>query len=83
MKTQTNSTPKISIPDTSLIGLKKSEPEKKITKEKTKLPMPTGWRLLVLPFKMNDKTKGGILMNDSTLEKCFSCWTRSIQRKEI
>jgi|TARA_R110002111_G_scaffold4067_1_gene23415 chaperonin GroES len=70
MKEQSlNSTPKISIPDTSLVGLKKSEPEKEVTEESTKLPMPTGWRLLILPFKMKDKTKGGIIMNDTTLEK--------------
>ncbi len=31
------------------------------TKETSKLPQPTGWRLLVLPFKMPEKTKGGLL----------------------
>ena len=30
------------------------------TKESSKLPRPTGWRLLVLPFKMPEKTKGGL-----------------------
>jgi len=33
-------------------------------KESSKLPKPTGWRLLVLPFKMKEKTKGGIIMSD-------------------
>jgi chaperonin GroES len=42
---------------------------KKVTNESTKLPQPTGWRLLILPFKMNDKTKGGIYLGESTLEK--------------
>jgi chaperonin GroES len=70
MKEQSlNSTPKISIPDTSLVGLKKSEPEKEVTEESTKLPMPTGWRLLVLPFKMKEKTKGGIVLAETTLER--------------
>ena len=27
------------------------------TKESNKLPKPTGWRLVVLPFKMPEKTK--------------------------
>ena len=61
-------TPKIHLPNKDLVGLKKSEP-KKITNEKDKLPQPTGWRLIVLPFKMDEKTKGGIIMNESTLEK--------------
>ena len=31
------------------------------TKESNKLPKPTGWRLVVLPFKMKEKTKGGLI----------------------
>ena len=68
MKTETllKSSPKITLPKTDLVGIKKS---KQITKESTKLPQPTGWRILVLPFKMGEKTKGGILMGQDTLEK--------------
>ena len=68
MKTETllQSSPKITLPKADLVGLKKS---KQITKESTKLPQPTGWRILVLPFKMGEKTKGGILMGQDTLEK--------------
>ena len=68
MKTETllKSSPKITLPKADLVGLKKS---KQITKESTKLPQPTGWRILVLPFKMGEKTKGGILMGQDTLEK--------------
>jgi len=47
----------------------KSEPRKEITKENTKLPRPTGWRILVLPFRMKEKTKGGVLLGDETLER--------------
>ena len=36
--------------------------ENLIDKESSKLPKPTGWRILVLPFKMKEKTKGGIIM---------------------
>jgi len=38
-------------------------------KEETKLPNPTGWRILILPFKMGDKTKGGLHLADSTIER--------------
>ena len=53
-------------PNNDLIGVKKSE--KKEEKE-PKLPKPTGWRILVLPFKMNEKTKGGLHLAETTLEK--------------
>ena len=43
------------------------EPKKEITSDTSKLPIPTGWRLLVLPFKMKDKTKGGILITDDVV----------------
>ena len=39
------------------------------TKEEDKLPKPTGWRMLVLPFKMNEKTKGGLILAETSLEK--------------
>ena len=70
MKEQSStSTQKIQLPNKDLVGLKRSEEQKEITNEKDKLPQPTGWRLIVLPFKMDEKTKGGIIMNESTLEK--------------
>ena len=36
---------------------------------KDELPQPTGWRLLVLPFTPKEKTKGGILIAQETLDK--------------
>jgi len=33
------------------------------------LPEPSGWRLLVLPFTPKDKTKGGIIIAQESLEK--------------
>ena len=39
------------------------------TKESSKLPKPTGWRLVVLPFKMPEKTKGGLILGQDTLER--------------
>ena len=49
-------------PNNDLVGVKSTEKE-------PKLPQPTGWRLLVLPFKMKEKTKGGLHLAETTLEK--------------
>jgi len=67
--TSPNPNPKIITPNKELVGVKKSEPKKEVTKDSTKLPQPTGWRILVLPFKMDEKTKGGLLMTESVLER--------------
>ena len=37
--------------------------------QKSQLPVPSGWRLLVLPFTPREKTKGGILIAQEALEK--------------
>ena len=50
-------------PNNKLVGVKPSKTEE------PKLPKPTGWRLLVLPFKMKEKTKGGIVLAETTLER--------------
>ena len=36
---------------------------------KDELPQPSGWRLLVLPFTPKEKTKGGIIIAQESLEK--------------
>ena len=41
----------------------------KYKEEKEKLPKPTGWRILVLPFRMGEKTKGGILVGQEALDR--------------
>jgi chaperonin GroES len=35
---------------------------------KDRLPQPTGWRILVLPYQGTGKTKGGVLLADETVE---------------
>ena len=50
--------------------IKQVEKEKKTRKkplEKMSLPKPTGWRILVLPYKAKEKTKGGIILSDKTV----------------
>ncbi len=50
-----------------------SEPEplnpENIQKQKPQLPVPSGWRLLVLPFTPKEKTKGGIIYAQESLDK--------------
>ena len=43
--------------------------EKKYKKQTQTLPKPTGWRIIVLPFKMGDKTKGGVVLAESAIER--------------
>ena len=62
-------TPKIHLPNKDLVGIKPSKKEKDLTDESAKLPHPTGWRILVLPFKQKEKTKGGVILADTTIEK--------------
>ena len=50
-------------PNNKLVGVKPTE------KEEPKLPKLTGWRLLVLPFKMKETTKGGLVLAETTLER--------------
>ena len=50
-------------PNNKLVGVKPTE------KEEPKLPKPTGWRMLVLPFKMKETTKGGLVLAETTLER--------------
>ena len=53
----------------------KYEEEVKEVKEETqstsleKLPTPTGWRILVMPFKVKEETKGGIIIAQETLDR--------------
>ena len=73
MKKEQLSTSK-EVPKLKTALLDKIEAEKKpevdlSKKEESKLPEPTGRRLLVLPFKMKTKTKGGLYLGQETLER--------------
>ena len=43
--------------------------EKNIGAIQDELPQPSGWRLLVLPFTPKEKTKGGIIFSQESLDK--------------
>ena len=66
---QPNQKPKIELPDKTLVGVKPSKPKEPKELEKEQIPQPTGWRIIVLPFKMDEKTAGGVLMTETTLER--------------
>ena len=34
-----------------------------------RLPKPTGWRLLILPYRGKGKTEGGVFLPDQTIER--------------
>ena len=77
--TQTSSDSK-EVPKTKLALEEKYKEQDKIEQSKIvdetnvasiqdELPTPTGWRLLVLPFTPKDKTKGGIIVAQETLDR--------------
>jgi len=50
----------------------KSQPKKEKSQETPtleKLPEPTGWRILVLPYKGKGKTEGGVFIPDAAVER--------------
>ena len=51
------------------IGEKEPLNPENIQDVKDQLPEPSGWRLLVLPFTPKEKTKGGIIIAQESLEK--------------
>jgi len=82
MKKETLSTSEKEIPKT-VLGLEEKYKEEAKTAEPTKeplnpeniksvvdeLPTPTGWRLLVLPFTPKEKTSGGIIIAQESLDR--------------
>jgi co-chaperonin GroES (HSP10) len=78
--TETLSTSEKEVPKTNegLLNKYKSQPreepkkridETNVASIQDELPEPSGYRLLVLPFTPKDKTKGGILIAQETLDK--------------
>ena len=62
-KTKTKENPKINL------AAAEEEAKRNQPPEANKLPKPTGWRIMVLPFQPKVKTKGGIIKSDVTLER--------------
>tara|TARA_R100000234_G_C4835464_1_gene108740 strand:+ start:89 stop:496 length:408 start_codon:yes stop_codon:yes gene_type:complete len=52
-----------------IIGLKAAKKsEDGGESELSKVPQPTGWRIVVLPYRGVGKTKGGVLLTDKAVE---------------
>jgi len=82
MKKETLSTSEKEIPKT-VLGLEEKYKEEAKTVEPTKeplnpeniksvvdeLPTPSGWRLLVLPFTPKEKTSGGLIIAQESLDR--------------
>ena len=70
---------KIELPDTdNLVSLKSAyiKPEEKVLDPSKvdldtfeRLPNPTGWRLLILPYRGKGKTEGGVLLPDAVVDR--------------
>ena len=46
-----------------------------------RMPNPTGWRILVLPYRGKGKTEGGIFLPDSAVEQ-KRLYNNDIEQKE-
>ena len=57
------------VADRRVKQLEKEKKKKEEIPEASKLPVPTGWRILVLPHRGKGKTKGGVLLSDKTVEE--------------
>ena len=61
--------PKIELPNKELVGVKTTkQKEQDLKTESAKLPIPTGWRILILPYTI-PKEKNGIIYADETIER--------------
>ena len=77
---ETLSTSEKEVPKINL-GLEEKYKEQKVVEDKTvraenvteslidSLPKPSGWRILVLPFTPKDKTSGGLIISQESLDK--------------
>ena len=57
------------VADRRVKQLEKEKKKKEEIPETSKLPVPTGWRILVLPHRGKGKTKGGVILSDKTVEE--------------
>ena len=76
-QTSLNSDKEIPKSNTGLLDKYKSQPKQEIKRLDEnnigsmldQLPEPSGWRMLVLPFTPKEKTKGGIIFSQESLDK--------------
>jgi|TARA_R100001460_G_scaffold23654_2_gene47585 co-chaperonin GroES (HSP10) len=52
-----------------IVGIKPAEKKEEKETALSKVPKPTGWRILVLPYRGIGKTKGGVILTDKAVEE--------------
>jgi co-chaperonin GroES (HSP10) len=52
-----------------IVGIKPAEKKEEEKQDLSRVPKPTGWRLVVLPYRGVAKTKGGVLLTDKAVEE--------------
>ena len=66
-------TKRLYVPDHVLAKRRNEKTKKELSPDNLsaleQLPKPTGWRVLVLPYTMPNKTKGGIIIAQESLDK--------------
>jgi chaperonin GroES len=68
---------KLIVPEHVAIAREKKKQEKKNQeREIEKIPAPTGWRIVILPHKGVEKTKGGVILSDQLIQE--QQWTTNV-----
>ena len=63
------STTGLVMPEKKIVGISPAKKANGGESDLRKVPQPTGWRLVVLPYRGVAKTKGGVLLTDKAVEE--------------
>ena len=63
------STTGLVMPEKKIVGISPAKKANGGESDLSKVPQPTGWRLVVLPYRGVAKTKGGVLLTDKAVEE--------------
>ena len=63
------STTGLVLPEKKIVGINPAKKANGGESYLSKVPQPTGWRLVVLPYRGVAKTKGGVLLTDKAVEE--------------
>ena len=63
------STTGLVMPEKKIVGINPAKKANGGESDLSKVPQPTGWRLVVLPYRGVAKTKGGVLLTDKAVEE--------------
>ena len=63
------STTGLVMPEKKIVGINPAKKANGGESDLSKVPQPTGWRLVVLPYRGVAKTKGGVILTDKAVEE--------------